>query len=129
MARKDDIVDDLYRHCCSDGNPTRCLLEDGEFPDGWVDRYLTLLEEANQLWRSEDYWHKKLVAAIHFASFYLGYRYEAWCSFKKSSNVETRDLLAKIRTRSEFFLQDAIAQEAKRNRSKKEAEPKDDQKQ
>jgi hypothetical protein len=129
MARKDEIVDDLYRHCCSDGNPMQCLLEDGKFPDGWVDRYLTLLEEANQLWLPEDYWHKKLVAAIFCISFELDDRYEAWCSFTKSNNVKTRELLAKIRLRSVFFLQDAIVQEAKRNRSKREAEPKNRAKQ
>ncbi|MHC4644508.1 MAG: hypothetical protein ACYTBJ_03330 [Planctomycetota bacterium] len=118
MARKNDIIDDLYHHCISDGNPTFHILENGKFPNGWVESYLELLEEASQLWRSEDYWPKKLVAAIHFTSFYLDFRYKAWCAFTKSRNVQTEDALAGIRVRSEFFLLDAHVQEVKENMPK-----------
>ena len=118
MARNMDIIDDLYRHCISDGNPSSHILENGKFPDGWVDRYLELLGEGNQLWRAEDYWPKKLVAAVHFTSFYLDSRYKAWSAFKKSRNVRTEDALARIRVSSEFFLLDAAVQEFKDNMPK-----------
>ncbi len=115
MTRKDDIVDDLYRHCIAEGSPSLSLLENGEFPAGWVEQYLELLEEAKQLWLQEELWPQKLVAAIHVTSFYLDSRYKAWCNFNNKSKPETEELFPKIRVQSEFFLLNSLTKDVKRN--------------
>ena len=113
MTRNDDIVDELYNHCIAKNNPSSVILENGRFPVGWFDKYLKLLEEANQLWQPESCWPKKLVAAIHFTSFYLEIRYKAWCKFHGDRNTQTEDFLAKIRVRSEFFLLNTLMEDTK----------------
>ena len=81
-----------------------CLLRNGRFPDGWVERYLAFLEEVTRFWKDQPSWPKELVTAIHVASWYLELRYKVWCHVEKSSNRTTEDQLATIRGPSEFFL-------------------------
>ncbi len=102
------VVEQLFEHCLGVADPSHSLVNSGRFPDGWVERYLALLEEATRRWKDQPSWPRELVAAIHFASWYLGIRYEAWRGFKKSSNTATADQLATIRTPSEFFLLAAL---------------------
>ena len=49
-------------------------------------------------------WPRDLVAAIHFASWYLHLRYNVWCSSTGQRNENTERELASLRTPSEIFL-------------------------
>ena len=84
------------------------LLEKGEFPPGWVETYLELLKEAEIVWRNQTCLPRELIAAVHFASWYLNIRYNAWCVFSKKLNATTERQLAQIRTPSETFLMMSI---------------------
>jgi hypothetical protein len=80
------------------------LLEKGEFPQGWVETYLQLLKEAAVAWHNQTCLPRELVAAVHFASWYLDLRYKTWCKFSGGRNTNTECELARIRTPSETFL-------------------------
>ena len=80
------------------------LLEKGEFPTGWVEKYLELLREAHKNWYNETCLPRELVAAVHFASWYLDLRYKTWTKFSHNRNSNTEEQLAKIKTPSETFL-------------------------
>jgi hypothetical protein len=80
------------------------LLEKGEFPAGWVETYLALLKEAEKTWHNQTHLPRELVAAVHFASWYLEIRYTAWCRGAKRRNPATEGQFAGIRTPSETFL-------------------------
>ena len=110
MTRKNEIVDLLYNHCVVE-NPSSFILKKGKFPKGWVDEYLKLLEEASQFWKQEEYWPQRLVASIHFTSFYYNARYHAWCKFNDDRNIGTENMLAKLRPHSELFLLNSFTQE------------------
>jgi hypothetical protein len=92
-------------HVLSHESPVqKSLLEKGEFPPGWVETYLELLKEAALAWRNQTCLPRELVAAVHFASWYLDLRYKTWCKFSASRNINTESQLARIRTPSETFL-------------------------
>jgi hypothetical protein len=65
------------------------LLEKGEFPTGWVETYLALLKEAAVAWHNQTCLPRELVAAVHFASWYLDLRYKTWCKFSGGRNTNT----------------------------------------
>ena len=69
-----------------------------------MSRYVALVERATHVWQNQAAWPKEVVAAIHFASFYLEIRYQAWQKGSARDNPTTRQALGEIRRHSEAFL-------------------------
>ncbi|GAB5442582.1 MAG: hypothetical protein Fues2KO_29310 [Fuerstiella sp.] len=100
---KSSIVDRLHDHVFGLEGPTQSLLNEGRLPTGWASEYLSLLRIATKQWVHELLWPRRLVAAIHFTSWYLNLRYEAWrISHDRNENTERE--LASLRSASELFL-------------------------
>jgi hypothetical protein len=104
MTPDHDIVDQLYDHVFGSREPTKTLVEQGRFPGDWTARYLDLLQVATVEWRDQPMWPRKMVAAIHFTSWYLNLRYEVWRHSTGDRNEGTERDLASLRSPSEIFL-------------------------
>ena len=104
MSAAENIAQQLHDHVFGAGGPTGSLVNDGRLPDAWASRYLQLLEAASREWHDQPLWPRELVAAIHFASWYLSVRYDVWCSSTGSRNEETERELTSLRSPSEIFL-------------------------
>lgn len=101
---KDQLtVDRLRDHVFGENGPTQSLLNDGRLPDRWANDYLDLLRIATEHWQHQPMWPRELVAAIHFTSWYLNLRYDAWCA-TNDRNENTERELASLRSPSELFL-------------------------
>ncbi|MEQ9076582.1 MAG: hypothetical protein RLP09_22180 [Sandaracinaceae bacterium] len=97
------LLESLSAHVFGESAPSTRLLEDGVFPANWVTRYEALVESASHVWASERLWPRELVAAIHFASFYLHARYQAW-TLGGGRREKTEAQLDRVRAVSEVFL-------------------------
>lgn len=97
------IVDRLRDHVFGNNGPTQSLLNEGRLPNGWATEYLNLLRIASEQWQLRPMWPRELVAAIHFTSWYLVLRYDAWCA-TNNRNENTERELASLRSPSELFL-------------------------
>ena len=104
MESHDQLKANIFEHCLGTGNPSAELLERGTFPANWVSRYVALIESATRVWREQSDWPKEVVAAIHFASFYLEIRYQAWQHGSGRDNSATQKALGEVRRHSELFL-------------------------
>ncbi len=105
MNAPDSIEARLYEHVLGSGASHPILLNTGVLSDTWTDAYLQLLEEAVQKCEGQDSLPRDTVAAVHFASWYLKIRYEAWCGFEKGRrNQRTERNLGRLRIPSEFLL-------------------------
>ena len=98
------IADKLYDHVFGGSNPIGRLVDDGCFPDGWTTTYLSLLEQASKEWKDQLIWPSKMVAAIHFTSWYLELRYEVWQTSSGKRDERTEQQLNSLRSPSEIFL-------------------------
>lgn len=98
------IADKIYDHVFGSSNPTGRLIEDGCFPDDWTMIYLSLLEQASSEWKDQLMWPSKMVAAIHFTSWYLVLRYEVWQTSSGKRDEKTERQLNSLRSPSEIFL-------------------------
>ena len=105
MRSPDSIESRLYEHVLGGGSPHPALLSTGVLTDDWTDAYLKLLQEAVQKFEGQDSLPRDVVAAVHFASWYLPIRYEAWKSFERGPhNKQTERNLGRLRTPSESLL-------------------------
>ncbi|WDI44204.1 hypothetical protein [Bremerella sp. P1] len=98
----------LYNHVLGTDTPNGSLVDCGQFPDGWVDRYLELLASVAAIYAGQAMLPRKVVWAVHFASWYLPIRYEVWSEGGQRSNSETLSQLARLRTPSELFIADGV---------------------
>ena len=94
----------LTDHVFGSGNPSNELINHGRFPRNWVHTYLGLVHRASDAYRDAHEWPREIVSAIHFASFYLEVRYEAWARMSGTRNPSTERQLREVRTPSELFL-------------------------
>ena len=101
--KEQPIADRLRDHVFGENGPTRLLLNEGRLPDGWTAEYLDLLRKAAEQWQHKPLWPRELVAAIHFTSWYLNLRYDAWCA-TNDRKVNTERELASLRSQGELFL-------------------------
>ncbi len=114
MHATDSIESRLYEHVLGSGTPHPVLLSDGVLSDDWTETYLRLLKEAVQKFEGQDSLPRDVVAAVHFASWYLPIRYDAWKSFERGPrNAQTERNLGRLRTPSEFLLLSGHAERAK----------------
>jgi hypothetical protein len=105
MPSPDSIESRMYEHVLGGDSPHPALLSTGVLTDEWTDAYLRLLQEAVQTFEGQDSLPRDIVAAVHFASWYLPIRYEAWKSFERGPrNQQTERNLGRLRTPSEFLL-------------------------
>jgi hypothetical protein len=104
MNSEEQLKQNIFEHCLGKGNPTIELVERGSFPPNWVSHYVSLVEKATNVWGSRGDWPKELVASLHFASFYLEIRFDAWRKASGRDNPSTRQGLGEIRRCSEMFL-------------------------
>ena len=104
MSRKDTIPNELQAHVFGAADPTGYLVETGTLPEGWAAKYRDLVEIARSEWGNEPMWPREIVAAIHFASFYLPLRYDVWRGDAGTRNEHTERELSGLRTPSEIFL-------------------------
>jgi hypothetical protein len=104
---KDAVVDALFSHVFRDGAADDELIYHGRFPPNWTTKYRELLATASDHWVNEPLWPRKLVASIHFASWYLNSRYDVWLKSDRSQSQrceQTERELASLRSPSEIFL-------------------------
>jgi len=104
MNSDEQLKENIFEHCLGKGNPSTELLERGSFPPNWVSRYASLVEKATHVWVDRPEWPREVVASLHFASFYLEIRYEAWRRAVAQDNAVTRRGLGQVRRCSEVFL-------------------------
>lgn len=102
-SKEHKIAAQLREHVFGNDGPTESLINEGRFPHEWASKYLELLNVATKQWQHQQMWPRELVAAIHFASWYLDLRYDAWCSSNPPNKTTERELAA-IRSTSELFL-------------------------
>lgn len=97
------LMANLTKHVFGDDEPSTLLINEGRLPANWVSRYVSLVASASNAWGEEKLWPREVVAAVHFASFYLQGRYDAW-RVSGGRREETEAQLTKIRGVSEAFL-------------------------
>jgi len=104
----------LYEHVLGKGQPSKVILNTGILSTEWTDTYLQLLKESVQKCEGQDSLPRDIVAAVHFASWYLNIRYDAWPAFEKGRrNEQTERNLGRLRTPSEYLLLSAHVERAK----------------
>jgi hypothetical protein len=99
-----DVDHLLYDHVLGSGSPCSDLIERGEFPPGWVDRYLDLVGSLSDHYAGQSMLPRRAIWAVHFASWYLPLRYEVWHKSSGRTNQVTIGELGRIRTPSEVFI-------------------------
>ena len=104
MPEADSIESRLYEHVLGSGSPQQALLNTGVLADDWTDTYLLLLHETVRLYDGQETLPREVVAAVHFASWYLNLRYDVWKGRPGRRNEQTERNLAKIRRPSEWLL-------------------------
>ena len=102
------LLESLSAHVFGESAPSTRLLEDGVFRANWV-------ESASHVWASERLWPRELVAAIHFASFYLHARYQAW-TLGGGRREKTEAQLDRVRAVSEVFLLGSTSEDRAKHR-------------
>jgi hypothetical protein len=99
-----NLEDLLYDHVFGADTPCGWLVERGAFPDGWVDRYLDIVRALTEHYTGQAMLPRRVVWAVHFASWYLPLRYDDWGEAFGKSNQHTIGELARLRTPSEVFI-------------------------
>jgi hypothetical protein len=99
----ESVVDKIADHVL-EPEPTSELINTGQFPAGWSAEYLRLLKLASDQWAEEPAWPRQLVAAVHFASWYLNLRFDVWRHSTGQRNLQTEKELASLRSPSEIFI-------------------------
>jgi hypothetical protein len=118
MATPKSIELQLYEHVFGEREPTVALLNTGMLSDEWTDTYLRLLKETAQTFEGQPSLPREIVAAVHFASWYLNIRYDAWRGFNNGErNQKTEHNLGRLRTPSELLLLSAYAERERAKRS------------
>ena len=111
MPSPDSIESRIYEHVFGAAHPGVILLDTGVLSTEWTETYLELLKEAVQKCEGQDCLPREIVAAVHFASWYLNIRYDAWRTFQNGKrNDETDTNLARIRTPSECLLLSSVVE-------------------
>jgi hypothetical protein len=100
----DTVCQQLRVHVFGESGPTACLLNEGQFPNGWIEEYSRLLQVVVVEWQDKPMWPREVVSAIHFTSWYLELRYNAWGTCTGNRNECTERELASLRSKSELFL-------------------------
>ena len=114
MPSSDSIESRLYEHVLGAGSPHPTVLSTGVLTDEWTEAYLQLLKEAAQKSEGREFLHRDIVAAVHFASWYLNIRYDAWRGFHSGQrNEKTERNLGRLRTPSEFLLLSGLVEREK----------------
>src|SRR5262245_28423713 len=65
------LEESICDHVFGSGSPCESLLNRGVFPEGWVDTYLEFLGGLSDRYRTETMLPRRVVWAVHFASWYL----------------------------------------------------------
>ena len=105
MSPDEQLKENIFEHCLGKGNPSGELVVTGSFPANWVSRYVSLVEKATNVWSDREAWPKEVVASLHFASFYLEIRFDAWRKGCGRDNPDTRRGLGEIRRCSDIFVE------------------------
>ena len=84
--------------------PDLNLYQKGEFPNGWVARYLELLSSNRNYWQNIDSWPRDLFYCFYRVGFHLGFAYSTWVEENQKSNEKTESDLHKIRLFTEAFV-------------------------
>jgi hypothetical protein len=114
MPSLDTIESRLYEHVLGEGQQHNVLLNTGVLTTEWTDTYLQLLKEAVEKCQGRDFLPRDIVAAVHFASWYLNIRYDAWRAFENGRrNEATEHNLGRLRTPSEYLLLSAHVERGK----------------
>jgi hypothetical protein len=120
MSNTASIESRIYEHVLGGGQSHMSLLSTGVLSDEWTNAYLELLEEAVKKCEGQPSLPRDIVAAVHFASWYLNIRYDAWRSLKDGRrNEQTERNLARLRTPSEFLLLSSHVDRAKAQHAKR----------
>ena len=99
------IESSIYEHVLGSASPVQCLLDTGVLPESWVSDYLALVTRAEEQWSQSPVLPRQLVAALHFASWYLELRYRAWATLNANAqNPHTEARLIRVRRASEPLL-------------------------
>lgn len=96
----ESLAGSMMDHCLVAKCPYEALLNTGAFPDGWVSRFLGMLEWAMEVYRNKLAWPRDVAAAVYAASQYCPTHYRDWQSATGSSNGDTEIELSEIRGRS-----------------------------
>ena len=108
----------LYEHVLGAGEPSSKLLNTGVLTTEWTNTYLQLLDEAVQKCAGRQCLPRDVVTAVHFASWYLNIRYDAWRHFNNGRRIElTERELARLRPPSEHLLLSAMVEKASGQRA------------
>ena len=92
-----DVAVRLMEHCLGLNEPSLPMLRTGQFSDGWVERYLELMDEAKSQYAELTAWPRGLVASAYHASVYAEKRYRDWRSHGNPANSETESALQRIK--------------------------------
>src|SRR5579884_3352351 len=104
MADQQMTENDLHALSTAQHQVVLSLMDEGRFPEGWVDAYCTFLAETLAREKSSMYWPCRLFQAVHFVSCHLHFRYRVWRASKGTPNPETERQLGQAQLESELFL-------------------------
>jgi hypothetical protein len=96
------LAEELLAHCYG-GSPRgfigQDLLNTGRFPDGWVAKYLDLIQDAERQYAHLPNWPRELIAAAYVTSVYCDKRYRDWLSMEpgRKAIAETEASLQRVR--------------------------------
>ena len=83
--------------------PVTSLMEKGQLPAGWSERYFQLLTAAESCLFVSNTWPKRLFLSLHFASCYLPLRYEVWIAAGNCRSLQTQQELGEISRTTEIL--------------------------
>jgi hypothetical protein len=91
------VAERLLEHCMGIGLPTQDLLNHGRFPEGWVDKYLALVQEAKHEYADQPLWPREFAASAYLVSVYCDKRYRDYLRGGGAEDAETEIALRRVR--------------------------------
>ncbi len=109
--KRANFIEDIKSLCVGEKLPDPILISTGEFPDGWVEEYLTLLSENRIFWQNLESWPKDLIYCFFRVGFHIGSAYSEWCRSSGEINFKTEEQLTRIRLFTDAFIAGDASQE------------------
>lgn len=109
------MTDQEFYSFVSSNSAQQTLMNNGEFPKGWVSTYLDFTASALPRWQHEVDWPRLLFRSIHYASLHLPMKYVLWTSLNKRRNNDTERDIRSIQFESEMFVWSCVFDASKRS--------------
>ena len=98
-----NIENTIYEHCLGNNSPLGTLLNEGHFPDSWIEEFIKLVDQAHKEFEDKKDLPVKLVGALHAMTLSPHNRYRTYKLDHNKVNEKTEKELNEIRSRCNLF--------------------------